>query len=120
MSTPRRGRRARPSAARRGRCGYCSTRIRVPHPRPTPAARGARSRRRRRRRRWWRRQHFGVEGGIAALEAAAPAGIELGPKGYKGLELGDVGVLCAVLRRQGIRDRVTRLDLWLSTDTHAQ
>ena len=61
-----------------------------------------------------------MAGGVAALEAAAPASIKLETKDKKKLELGDVGVLCAVLRRPGIRDRVTRLSLGLITATHAQ
>ena len=61
-----------------------------------------------------------MAGGVAALEAAAPAGIELVNTDSAMLELGDVGVLCAVLRRPGIRDRVTRLSLGLITATHAQ
>ena len=61
-----------------------------------------------------------MAGGVAALEAAAPAGIELITKDSEKLELGDGGVLCAVLLRPGIRDRVTTLNLRLSTATHAQ
>ena len=61
-----------------------------------------------------------MAGGVAALEAAAPASIKLETKDKKKLELGDVGVLCAVLRRPGIRDRVTTLGLRLSPAARAQ
>ena len=61
-----------------------------------------------------------MAGGVAALEAAAPAGIELVITDREKLELGGVGALCAVLLRPGIRNRVTKLLLGLSTATHVQ
>ena len=71
-----------------------------------------------------------MAGGVAGLEALCPDGIWPRPPGEKQhepsmgsgpdglvlmtldgqeMELGDVGVLCAMLRRPGVRDRVTEL-----------